>query len=104
MSDTTKAAFIFITPDASPEQHQGWVTTPGVAVKTLAVSSYQQACEVLESLIEEGIAAVELCGGFGHQGVAQVTRAAAGRLEVGVVRFDHHPLLSFCSGDSLTAT
>ncbi|WP_271272142.1 DUF6506 family protein [Aliamphritea hakodatensis] len=103
MSDTLKAAFIFITPDANPEQHQGWVSTPGVAVKTLAVSSYQQACDILPSLTEEGITAIELCGGFGHQGVAQVTRAAAGRMHVGVVRFDQHPLLNFCSGDSLTA-
>ncbi|WP_261842794.1 DUF6506 family protein [Aliamphritea ceti] len=103
MNDAIKAAFIFITPDANPEQHQGWVKTPGVEVKTLAVNSYQQACESLENLISEGVAAVELCGGFGHQGVAQLTHAAAGRVHIGVVRFDQHPLLNFVSGDSIVA-
>ncbi len=103
MSKTIKAAFMFIAPDGDPEQHQGWVSTPGIAVKTLAVSSYQQACETLEPLIAEGIEAVELCGGFGHQGVAAITRAAGGRLHIGVVRFDQHPLLNFNSGDTLTA-
>ncbi len=103
MSDIIKAAFMFIAPDANPEQHQGWIKTPGVEVKTLAVSSYLQACGSLENLINEGIVAVELCGGFGHQGVAQLTHAAAGRVQIGVVRFDQHPLLNFVSGDSLAA-
>ncbi|KMV30403.1 hypothetical protein AB733_12100 [Photobacterium swingsii] len=96
-----KAAFIFVAPNADPSQDYSWVRTNEVHVKTVAVSNYQQACELIDALVEEGIKAAELCGGFGHQGVANVVKAANGRLHVGAVRFDNHPCLDFISGDAL---
>ncbi|MDO6544577.1 DUF6506 family protein [Photobacterium sanguinicancri] len=101
MSAIFKAAFIFVAPAANPSQDYSWVRTNEVHVKTIAVSNYQQACKLMDSLSEEGIKAVELCGGFGHQGVADVVKAANGRMHVGVVRFDKHPCLDFASGDAL---
>lgn len=44
---------------------------------------------------------MELCAGFGHLGVAGMVEAAAGRMEIGVVRFDRHPCLNHVSGDTL---
>ncbi|WP_370979518.1 DUF6506 family protein [Agaribacterium sp. ZY112] len=99
-----RAAFIFIAPKTSPVTHCSWVKTPEVEVKTLAVKNYQEACEQVELLIEEGISAIELCAGFGHQGVALVTTAAQGKANIGVVRFDPHPCLGNTSGDSLFAS
>lgn len=96
-----KAAFIFIAPEAIPETNYSWVKTPEVEVKTLAVSSYEEACEQVTILLEEGITAIELCGGFGHKGVAKIMEATEGKAEVGVVRFDRHPCLGNVSGDSL---
>ncbi len=101
MADILKAAFIFVAPNALPQAHHGWVKTEQVHVKTIAVSNYQQACELLDALYDEGIRAIELCAGFGHQGVAQMVECAAGRMHVGVVRFDLHPGLGHVSGDSL---
>jgi hypothetical protein len=101
MSNVFKAAFIFVAPEANPSVDYSWVRTKEVHVKNIAVSGYKEACELIDSLVEEGVKAVELCGGFGHQGVAEVVKAAGDRLHVGVVRFDKHPCLDFVSGDEL---
>lgn len=101
MSDIFKAAFIFVAPGADPARHASWVKTENVHVKTIAVPDYQGGRELLDELYREGIRAVELCAGFGHLGVAAMVEAAAGRMEIGVVRFDHHPCLDHVSGDTL---
>ena len=98
---TMHAAFMFIAPQGNPRQHIATVTTPEVAVTTVAVSDYANACVAAENLVNEGCVAIELCGGFGAEGVAQVARTVRGRAAVGVVRFDHHPGLGHRSGDDL---
>ncbi len=101
MTTIFKAAFIFIAPETNANSNSSWVITPEVNVKTLAVSSYQEACDSIDGLEKEGIKAIELCGGFGHQGVAEISKVVAGRIPIGVVRFDHHPCLDNVSGDTL---
>lgn len=96
-----KAAFMFIAPQAQPDLHQATVSTAEVEVVTVAVSNYAQACETAIMLADRGCVAIELCGGFGSEGVAAVARAVRGRVDVGVVRFDHHPGLGHQSGDAL---
>jgi hypothetical protein len=65
----------------------------------LGVGSYEAACEEARKLADEGVILLELCGGFGTLGHAKVTEAVAGRLQVGVVRFDNHPGYDNASGD-----
>ena len=96
-----QAAFMFIAPQGDPQSHVAKVTTPQVEVTTLAVADYAAACRAAEELVATGITAIELCGGFGNEGVAAVTRAVRDRAVVGVVRFDHHPGLGHRSGDVL---
>jgi len=96
-----KAAFIFVAPDVDPQQHRATVPTPAVELTAVAVKDYQQAIEVCQAMVEEGFAAFELCGGFGHIGAAKVAEALHGQAAVGVVRFDNHPGLDFKSGDDL---
>ena len=96
-----RAAFIFVAPKANPEQHRAEVLTPEVELVVHAVKNYADACTLAKQLVADGIIAIELCGGFGSEGVAAVTRAVAGRAVVGVVRFDHHPGLDHRSGDEL---
>ncbi len=99
---TLKAAFIFTAPQADPSVDRGWVKTPEVELLSVAVNDYAGIEDLVEDLIvREGVRAIELCGGFGHEGVARVSRAAAGRAAVGAVRFDCHPGLDFKSGDDL---
>ena len=96
-----QAAFIFIAPHANPAVHTSKVVTPEVEVTTVAVSSYAEACQVATDLVAHGCVAIELCGGFGTDGVARVSQAVRGQADVGVVRFDRHPGLGHRSGDEL---
>ncbi|PWR72094.1 DUF6506 family protein [Methanospirillum lacunae] len=96
-----KAAFIFVAPDADPVKHRSVITTPEVILTTVGVANYQMAEKIAKSLVDEGVGAIELCGGFGIEGTAAVKKAVAGKAVVGVVRFDPHPGLEFRSGDDL---
>lgn len=96
-----KAAFMFLAPGADPQGHRAVVKTPVVELHVVGVKNYDEACEVAKELVEEGIAAIELCGGFGHIGVAKVVEAVEGKVPVGVVRFDIHPGLENKSGDGI---
>lgn len=100
MSDKLKAAFIFVAPNANPDEHRNLVETEAVDLLTIGVSNYEQAEELARNLVEkEGVSAIELCGGFGAVGTAKI--AAAVDVPVGVVRFDIHPGFQNVSGDKL---
>lgn len=96
-----KAAFIFLSPSGDPQVNRGVVNTTEVEVTTVAVKNYTAAEEVAVALVEEGVVAIELCGGFGHAGTARIVQAVKGKAAVGVVRFDAHPGLDGQSGDDL---
>ncbi|HWR44166.1 DUF6506 family protein [Sporomusa sp.] len=96
-----KAAFVFVAPEANSKQHRSVITTPAVELTVVGVSDVQSAVAAVEELVEQGIGAIELCGGFGHQGVAAVKKAANKKAVVGVVRFDVHPGLDGKSGDDV---
>jgi len=96
-----KAAFIFTSEGADPTIHHSENDTGNVNVCTFAVKNYAVACDLAQQLIEQGFNAIELCGGFGSEGVAMVKKAVGGKIPVGVVRFDFHPGLNFSSGDDV---
>ena len=96
-----KAAFIFLAPDVNSAVHRAQVITPAVELTVVAAQNYAQAEQVARDLVAEGIAAIELCGGFGHEGAARIVQAVKGQAAVGVVRFDSHPGLEGKSGDAL---
>jgi hypothetical protein len=96
-----KAAFVFLAPQVDPKVHRTTVATPAVELTVVATNHYEEAVAVCKGLVEEGIAAIELCGGFGHVGAARIAEAVGDKAAVGVVRFDNHPGLEFKSGDAL---
>lgn len=96
-----QAAFIFLAGESNPEEHQGVVETPTVHLHVYAVSTYEQAVELAEKLVEQGITAIELCGGFGNIGTGMIAKAVQGKADVGIVKFDRHPGLDCQSGDSI---
>lgn len=55
----------------------------------------------MKELVADGITAIELCSGFGNDGVARLTKAVEGKAIVGVVRFDLHPAFNHQSGDRM---
>lgn len=96
-----KAAFIFVAPEADASKHRAVVDTPVVQLTVVGVKDYRDAVQAARELVEQGIAAIELCGGFGIEGVAEIKKAVQGKAAVGVVRFDNHPGLEFKSGDEI---
>jgi len=96
-----KAAFIFLAPEVDPQKDRQTVITPQVELNAVAASNYKEAEAVAVKLVEEGIEAIELCGGFGNKGTARIAEAVAGKAAVGAVRFDGHPGLGGKSGDEL---
>lgn len=98
-----KAAFIFLAPEANPAVHCAEVETPQVVLTVVGVTNYAAAEEAARSLVAQGVGAIELCGGFGNEGVARIVKAVEGKAVVGAVRFDGHPGLGGQSGDALFA-
>ncbi|WP_394242985.1 DUF6506 family protein [Vibrio astriarenae] len=96
-----KAAFIFLAPEADSKIHQSTIDTPAVELITVGVKNYAEAECMAQELVNKGVKAIELCGGFGIEGVARVNKAVGGDVAVGVVRFENHPGLNFQSGDTL---
>ena len=70
-------------------------------LEAVGVSTYEQAAKVAKEMLEKGVGAIELCGGFGVRGTDIVARAVDYSIPVGVVRFDGHPGLGGKSGDKL---
>jgi len=99
-----QAAFIFLAPGADATKHRSVVQTPGVDLTVVGVPNYAEAERAALELIGKGIAAIELCGGFGTAGAARIAAVAGDKAAVGVVRFDSHPGLDGKSGDSLFST
>ena len=95
------AAFIFIAPGANPATDRGVVETPSVCLHSIGVATYEEAVEVAKEMVEIGVSAIELCGGFGIRGTYMIEQAVLGKARVGAVRFDLHPGLDNKSGDDL---
>lgn len=97
----TKAAFIYIAPENDSKTHNAFIDSPVVSLKVVGVKDYEEAERVVEELVQEGIEAIELCAGFGFDGVARISKVVKGKALVGVVRFDLHPAFNHRSGDDI---
>ena len=89
------AAFIFVAPEADSKIHRTVVDTPVVSLTVIGVKNYEEAETVAVELVEQGVKALELCAGFGNEGLARISKAVNGKTAVGAVRFD------FKSGDDI---
>ena len=92
-------AFIVLADQSDPAVHRTVLRTPTYDLTVVAVPDYQAAVQVAKELFAEGIQTIELCGGFGNLGTAEVARVIPGA-HLGVVRFDGHPGFGGASGDT----
>lgn len=101
-----KICFMFISPACKEKPMRTVMDLGQGEMIVIGVGSYDMACEKAVELAKEGVILIELCGGFGTMGHAKVTEALkdvespAGKVWVGVVRFDNHPGYDNQSGDS----
>lgn len=96
-----EAAFLFLAPEADYTTDRHTIQTAEVNLTTVGVKDYADAVKAVKELEKEGITAIELCGGFGIEGVALIKKAVSPTIAIGVVRFDSHPGLANQSGDQL---
>jgi len=96
-----KAVFFIFISTSEFIRKQCLIKTPDVELHVIGCKDYKDACEVAKKLLMENIAAIELCGGFGNLGTAEIVKAVENKIPVGVVRFDIHPGLNNSGGDQL---
>ncbi|CAI3515445.1 hypothetical protein CIRMBP1294_02612 [Enterococcus cecorum] len=94
------AAFIFLAPNADYKKNRSVVQTEAVDLTTVGAKDYADSILAAKDLVANSVNAIELCGGFGIEGVAQVKKAVGPEVAIGVVRFDNHPGLEFKSAMS----
>lgn len=75
-----KWAFIYLLEPDEPER----VDTLGALV-SVGVRNIGEAAAVARRLAGEGVELIELCGGFGGEGLGVVVSAVAGKVPVGAV-------------------
>ena len=96
----SKLAFVFVAPGVDPVKHRTTMALEGLDLIVAGTQSYDHAVQVCRELVKEGVSVIELCAGFGNEGVAKVSAAVPG-IPVGVVRFDRHPAMDGKSGDQV---
>lgn len=94
------AAFLFLVGDAD-ETTRTVLSTPSIHLHVVGCKNYAEAETAAKELAAQGVTALELCAGFGNEGIARVQRAVGPKVAVGAVKFDFHPGLNFQSGDAL---
>jgi hypothetical protein len=58
---------MFVTPDSDPNIHKTSVSTPNVLdLMVVRVKDYDEAARVAKELVDSGVTAIGLCGGFGQ--------------------------------------
>lgn len=98
-----QAAFIFLVPEAEQDVFTSSIETNAMRIEFLGVKNYDIAVQKAVELADAGVGALELCAGFGNDGVARIAKAVGNKAAVGAVRFDFHPGLGFKSGDGFFA-
>jgi len=96
-----QAAFIYIGPDLEKDKARAVIDNGGICLNVCGVSDYAEAEEVAAEMAAKGVGAIELCGGFGNDGIARIQKAAGPGVAVGAVKFPFHPGLGFKSGDDI---
>lgn len=95
-----QAAFIFLVGDAD-ENTRTVVSTPSINLNVVGCKNYAEAEAAAKALAAQGVTAIELCAGFGNEGIARIKRAVGPGIAVGAVKFDFHPAFGFKSGDEM---
>ncbi|NMC11404.1 MAG: hypothetical protein GYA34_00805 [Chloroflexi bacterium] len=94
----SEIVFMALSSGANPEIHTATIGTPSYELKVVVVPDYASAKEQAKKMAKDGAKFIELCGGFGFEGVAEIKKVVP-NICIGVVRFDVHPGMNNQSGD-----
>ena len=98
-----ECAFIYVAAGLDPEKQRAVIPSDEINMNVIGCSTYAQAEEIAREMVAKGCTAIELCAGFGNEGIARIKRAVGDNISVGAVKFDYHPAFGFKSGDEMFA-
>lgn len=96
-----ECAFIYVAPGCDPAKERTVIEGDSINMNVTGCSTYAQAEEIAKEMVAKGCSAIELCAGFGNEGIARIKRAVGPGIAVGAVKFDFHPAFEFKSGDDM---
>lgn len=83
--DKFKVAFIFANEGCNPKKDRSIIESEKIIMYVVGCADYSQAETVAQEMLEEGCAAIDLCGAFGNEGVARISKAVDRQIPVGAV-------------------
>ncbi len=69
-----QCAFIYVAPNCDPEKQRGIIEGDDIDMNVIGCSTYEQAEAAAKEMVAKGCSAIELCAGFGNEGVARIQR------------------------------
>ena len=66
-----QCAFIYVAPNCDPEKQRGIIEGDDIDMNVIGCSTYEQAEAAAKEMVAKGCSAIELCAGFGNEGVAR---------------------------------
>ena len=96
-----ECGFVYVAGGLDPAKNRATIPSSEINMTVIGCSNYDQAEEAAKELVAKGCTAVELCAGFGNEGIARIKKAVGPGIAVGAVKFDFHPAFDFKSGDEM---
>lgn len=96
-----ECAFIYVADGLDGSKQRAVIPSETINMNVIGVKNYDEAEAVAKEMAAMGCNAIELCAGFGNEGIARIKKAVGPDVAVGAVKFDFHPAFGFKSGDDM---
>ncbi|MCC0693566.1 DUF6506 family protein [Clostridioides sp. ZZV14-6387] len=96
-----ECAFIYVAKGLNAEKQIAVIPSDTINMNVIGVENYDEAEVVAKEMVEKGCTAIELCAGFGNEGIYRIKKVVGPNVAVGAVKFDFHPAFGFKSGDEM---
>ena len=96
-----ECAFVYVAPGCDPAKDRALIEGTDINMNVVGCATYAEAEVVAREMVAKGCTAIELCAGFGYDGIARIKKAVGPGIWVGAVKFDAHPAFDFKSGDDM---
>lgn len=96
-----ECAFIYVADGLDSKKDRAIIPSEKINMNVIGCANYNEAEEVAKEMAEKGCNAIELCAGFGNEGIARIKKAVGNNIAIGAVKFDFHPAFGFKSGDDM---
>ncbi len=96
-----ECAFIYVASGLDSKKDRAFIPSEDINMNVVGCANYEEAEKVAIEMVEKGCNALELCAGFGNEGIARIKKAVGNNIAIGAVKFDFHPAFGFKSGDDM---